>query len=273
VTAQAATSPTAATRTATVPVVRIVGLVDRFHAPRSPGARTRDAVPGGYGTREQCLPFGAAAACGLAIPSPVSWGVCARSELPPLARAFRSPIRGDAADDRWCYVIDDDRLGFRGNQYELAAVVRDRIGSAPVPGISFFDRADQQQLLKVHLPYSWRTPEGLGLLILDPLNRPSASGLRVVAGLVETGWYANPINLVVELPPPPVAVHVRAGEQLAQAVLLPLAVSEPRVEAVTELDAALPQLDEIRSWRSAHARDRSAYKRLARVAARAANEG
>jgi hypothetical protein len=176
-------------------------------------------------------------------------------------------------DDRWCYVLDDDDLAFRGNQFRLSRVVRSRIGSAPVPGLSFFDRPDQQQQLKVHLPYSWRTPAGLAVLILPPINRPRDDGLLVLAGLVETAWYASPINLVVQLPRPPTAVHVRAGEQLAHAVLVSVHAAAPRVEIVTELEQADGQLDAITTWRVSHARDRSAYKRLARTHAEPRADG
>lgn len=247
------------------PRVSIVGLVRRFHAPRPPGARTRDTVPAGYGTREQCLPFTAAAALGLAIPAPFSWGMCEVAALPSGARAFRSPIRGELDDRRLCYVVDDVEFAFRGNQFRLAAEVVGRIGSAPVPGLSFFDRPDQQRLLKVHLPYSWRTPDDLAVLFLEPINRPRPDGLRIVAGLVETAWYANPVNLIVEVPPPPAAVHVKAGDQLAQAVLVPSRASTPSVKVLDEGRFARAQLDAIRAWRAAHARHRNSYKRLSRA--------
>lgn len=257
-------SPMVPARAAQPPRVSIVGLVSRFHAPRPPGARTRDAVPPGYGTREQCLPFTAAAALGLAIPAPFSWGVCEAAALPSRARAFRSPVRGELDDRRLCYVVDDVEFAFRGNQFRLAAEVVGRIGSAPIPGLSFFDRADQQHLLKVHLPYSWRTPDDLAVLFLSPINRPRADGLRVVAGVVETAWYANPVNLVVEIPPPPAAVHVQAGDQMAQAVLVPSRASTPSVKVLDEGRFARAQLDAIRTWRAVHARHRNAYKRLTR---------
>ena len=247
------------------PQVRIVGLVRTFHAPGPSGARTRDEIPSGYGIAEQCLPFATAAACGLAIPSPFSWGVGNRDEIPPWARAFRSPVSGDRADPRWFYVLDDDALFFRGNRFRLMAGVATRIGQLPVPGLSFFDRVDQQNLVKVHLPYSWRTPADVATLFLPPINRPRTDGLRVLAGLVETDWYANPVNLVIEIPPSPVAVHVSAGDDLAHAVLVGARSIRPTVEVLEEHQrAARDQLDGIRSWHESHARDRSAYKRVAR---------
>jgi hypothetical protein len=246
------------------PRVSIVGLVHRFHPPRPAGARTRDTVPAGYGTREQCLPFTAAAGLGLAVAAPFSWGVCEAAALPPGARAFRSPIPGASHDPRLCYVLDDVEFGFRGNQFRLPNDVVARIGPAPAPGLSFFDRVDQQHLLKVHLPYSWRTPDDLAVLFLEPINRPRDDGLRVVAGLVETAWYANPVNLVVEIPPPPAAIHVRAGDHLAHAVLVPSGATTPMVSVLDEGRFARAQLDAIRTWRLAHARHRNAYKRGSR---------
>ena len=260
----AAASPMMPAEATSSPQVSIVGLVHRFHSPRAPGARTRETVPAGYGTREQCLPFTAAASLGLAVPAPFGWGVCAAADLPPGARAFRSPIPGTSGDPRWCYVLDDVELAFRGNQFRLPDEVVARIGPAPVPGLSFFDRVDQQHLLKIHLPYSWRTPEDLAVLFLEPINRPRADGLRVVAGLVETAWYANPVNLVVEIPPPPAAVHVRAGDHLAQAVLVPTGATSPIVSVLDEGRFARAQLDAIRDWRLAHASHRNAYKRMSR---------
>jgi hypothetical protein len=223
-------------------------------------------MPSGYGIREQCLPFVEAAACGVAIPSPFSWGVCEPSELPAGARPFRSPLPGERADQRRCYVIDDPDLSFQGNQFHLAPEVVQRIARAPVPGLSFFDRSDQQDLLKVHLPYSWRTREPFATLFLPPLNRPRDDGLRVLAGLVETAWYANPVNLVVEIPSPPAAVHIRAGDHLAHAILVTLSASRPAVEILDDRrKSARDQLDAIKAWRESHARHRNAYKRLARA--------
>jgi hypothetical protein len=123
--------------------------------------------------------------------------------------------------------------------------------------------------VKVHLPYSWRTPDEYATLFLEALNRPREDGLRVLAGLVETGWYANPVNLVIELPAPPAPAHVEAGTQLAQAILVPQASRRPELEVLDALHrrAARRQLDGIADWRAAHAADRSAYKRLARSGA------
>ena len=130
------------------------------------------------------------------------------------------------------------------------------------PGLSFFDRKDQQNLFKLHLPYIWRTPAGLDSLFLPPLNR-SAHGFGEACGLVETEWYANPVNLV--LGKPPGSVHVAAGDPIAQVILIPrslrrctLEVAAPHSQLYNDALTALAQ------WDRQLAEDRSAYKVLAR---------
>jgi hypothetical protein len=258
-----ARSPTPPARGAPSPRVSIVGLVPAFHAPKPASPRTRDQIPSGYGTREHCLPFVEAAACGLAIPSPFSWGVCELSQLPVGARPFRSPVASELVDERYYYVIDHRDLSFWRNEFQLAPELVQRIGRAPVPGLSFFDRSDQQNLLKVHLPYSWQTPETSATLFLPTLNRPRDDGLTMVAGLVETAWYANPVNLVIEIPSAPITVHVKAGEHLAHAILVASSSTRPDIEIVEgHRRAARDRLDAIKAWRESHARQRNAYKRL-----------
>jgi hypothetical protein len=70
--------------------VTLVPLVPNVRLPRVASARTRAAVPSGYGVREQCLPFTAASALGVLIPSPIRFGLCRPDELPPGCRSFRS---------------------------------------------------------------------------------------------------------------------------------------------------------------------------------------
>lgn len=242
----------------------VVGLVARFLPPGPASPRTRDRPPPGYGVREQCLPFTAAAALGLAIPSPFAWGFCHPAEVPPGGRAFRSPVAG-GCPERMFYIRDDSALGFARNAFAIPHEIQARIGPAPMPGLSFFDRADQQDQVKLHLPYVWRTAVGVNLLFLAPLNRPRPDGLTLVAGLVESDWYPNPVNLVLTLPPTPGAVHVAAGETIAQAVPVPAALRESRLDSLEpHRREALNLLDDMRGWREAHDRDRSAYKRLSR---------
>ena len=202
--------------------VTLVPLVPNVRLPRVASARTRATVPSGYGVREQCLPFTAASALGVLIPSPIRFGLCRPDELPPGCRSFRSPLeqpkpQGRFADPRLFYVFDDPDCDFSGNAYQLTSDPRP--DSCPTkgrePGLSFFDRKDQQNLFKLHLPYIWRTPTGLDSLFLPPLNR-SAHGFGVACGLVETEWYANPVNLI--LGKPPGSVHVAAGDPIAQVI-------------------------------------------------------
>jgi hypothetical protein len=244
--------------------VAIIGLVARFLRPRPASPRTRDRPPPGYGVREQCLPFTAAAALGLAVPSPFAWGYCLPAEAPAGARTVRSPVAGGCLD-RLFYVVDDPTLGFERNAFAVPAEIAARIGAAPMPGLSFFDRPDQQDHVKLHLPYVWRTPQGLGLFFTAPVNRPRGDRLELLAGFVESDWYPNPVNLVLALPPAPGAAHVAAGEIIAQAIPIPDALRQPRLEALEgHRREARDVLDDLRSWRDVHRRDRSAYKRLTR---------
>ena len=242
--------------------VAVIGLVNRFYAPRQAKPRTRDQVPHGYGVQEQCLPFTAAAALGLLIQSPFAWGYCERGAVPTHAHPFRSPIEG-GDQKRFFYVIDDADFAFTGNRFSVPAEISRYIGDAPLPGLSFFDRSDQQDHVKLHLPYLWRNDTDRSLLFCAALNRPRADGLSVVAGLVETAIYANPVNLVLRLPPGGGAVHVAAGETIAQAI--PVA-SEARRPELQLLEPHRRQSREamkaMKDWRLAHAIDRSAYKKL-----------
>src|SRR5437763_549858 len=70
--------------------VQIFPLVSRVALPVAAPAATRSHVPPGYGAQEHCLPFTAAAALGFLIKSPISFGLCALSEVPPDGHSFRS---------------------------------------------------------------------------------------------------------------------------------------------------------------------------------------
>lgn len=244
--------------------VTIIGLVTRFLAPTRASPRTRDHPPAGYGVREQCLPFTAAAALGVMIPAPFSWGFCPPTDVPAGARPFRSPVAGGCTE-RVFYVIDDPALCFERNQFAVPAEIQKQSGPAPIPGLSFFDRADQQDHIKLHLPYVCRTVGGVSLLFTAPLNRPRRDGLGVVSGLVECDWYASPVNLVLQLPPAPSPVRVAAGETIAQAVLIPSALCRPRLEVLERHRREARNLfANLMEWRDLHDRDRSTYKRLAK---------
>jgi hypothetical protein len=247
----------------------IVPLVPNVRLPRVTSARTRAAVPSGYGVREQCLPFTAASALGVLIPSPIRFGLCRPEELPPGCRSFRSPLEqpgphGRFADPRLFYVFDDPDCAFSGNAYQLTSDPRP--DSCPTkgrePGLSFFDRKDQQNLFKLHLPYIWRTPAGLDALFLPPLNR-SAHGFGVACGLVETEWYASPVNLV--LGKPAGSVHVSAGEPVAQVILVPRSLRRATLAVAAEHSQVdVKARADWSEWERQLAENRSAYKMLAR---------
>jgi hypothetical protein len=244
-------------------------LVPNLALPRAATARTRASIPAGYGVQEQCLPFTAASALGVIIPSPIRFGLCVPEQLPPGCRAFRSPLNRPAADGRYAdarvfYVFDDPDCRFVGNAYTFTAVSASGSSDVQEPGISFFDRDDQLHLVKLHLPYIWRTPEAVDTLFLPLLNRPD-NGVEVKCGLVETDWYDSPVNLALALPPGP--LHVAIRTPMAQALLVPRGLRRPQLE----IEAEGAQLNvtarrKLAEWDRQHAENRSVYKVLARSA-------
>ena len=250
--------------------LKLIPLVPNVALPRTASARTRMSVPPGYGVQEQCLPFTAASALGVIIPSPIRFGFCTLDALPNGCRAFRSPANkpdtaGNYAEPRVFYVFDNPEVRFAGNAYELRGVSgKDSSASVQEPGISFFDRDDQSGVIKLHLPYIWRTPEMVDTLFLPLLNRRGC-GLEVKCGLVETDWYASPVNLALGLPPGP--VHIGIGDPVAQAIFIPRALRRPHLESVAEHDQLnLEARSDLADWDKRHAEDRSLYKVLARSA-------
>jgi hypothetical protein len=248
--------------------VTIVPLVPTTFLPQPASAQTRATIPAGYGVQEQCLPFTAASALGFVIPSPIGFGLCTPPELPPGCRAFRSPLDRAAADGRFpdprvFYIVDNPDSRFVGNAYEFEGIPVDgRPVAVPEPGLSFFDRADQQDLFKLHLPYIWRTPEAVDTLFLPLLNRAS-NGLGVQSGLVETDWYASPVNLILRKPGG--SIHVRPGDLMAQAILVARGLRRPAVDvAAAHARLSRDARKGLADWDHQHARDRNAYKRLAR---------
>src|SRR5204863_2318597 len=121
---------------------------------------------------------------------------------------------------------------FVGDAYEFRGVSPSGSPSSSVQeaGLSFFDRHDQLNLLKLHLPYIWRTPESVDTLFLPLLNRTGQFEVR--CGLVETDWYNSPVNLVLGVPPGP--VHVQIGDPGAQAILVLRNLRPPVLDFVRE---------------------------------------
>lgn len=250
--------------------VELLALIANPVLPRPASPRLRQTVPTGYGVQEQCLPFTAATALGLLIVSPITFGICAEAELPASARAFRCPLEAATAqrDPRVYYILDDPERSFANNAFVMPSPGLGGMGdrTSPfrfTPGISFFERPDQAELFKLHLPYILRTPPGANLLFVPAINRPG-TGLTVLCGVVETDWYGHPVNLVLRKPAT-ASVHIRAGDPIAQAITV------RRDDRPTEL-TVLPQdspsarnlREDLAEWYRQHARDRSAYKRIAR---------
>jgi len=244
-----------------VTIIPLAGVIQR---PVPASRKTRESVPSGYGRREQCRPFVEANGLGLSIPSPFTWGYCLERDVPAAARAFRSPISG-GCPTRVFYVLDDPVNQFCANQYALPGDVTNRTGPMAVPGLSFFERSDQQQQVKVHLPYLLRTDGGMALLFVPPINRPRTDGLQLLSGLVETAWYADAVNMVFTLPPIDQPVHVQTGEPLAQAIPVPTAATRTKADyPESHRKQVRVTLDAMAQWRAQKSEDRSAYKRLAK---------
>ncbi|MES1167360.1 MAG: DUF6065 family protein [Pseudomonadota bacterium] len=249
--------------------LQILPLVPNAVVPTSASATTRSRVPPGYGVQEQCLPFTAASALGLLIRSPIAFGLCRPEEVPASAHSFVSPLESPAParpDPRVFYAIDDPACGFSGNAFAFTALPNlDPRAAVPIaPGLSFFDRPDQLGLFKLHLPFICRSAEGIDALFLSPLNR--VPPFDVLSGLVETDWYAHPVNLILRKPSHPGAVHVAKGDPVAQLIFIDRARRKCEVTILPgharlarELSVKLDQ------WQRQHSADRSAYKHLVRT--------
>lgn len=248
--------------------VQIFSLVTGMALPVAASAGTRQHVPPGYGVEEHCLPFTAANALGFLIRSPISFGVCPLPDVPSDGHSFRSPLERSGtngkANDRVFYVKDNPDCGFFKNAFTLD-VLEDKDTRGPrQPGISFFDREDQLDLAKLHLPYIWRTPEEVDTLFLPLINR-SSPGLEVLCGLVETDWFAGQVNLVFRLPELGRAVHIKAGDFVSQVIFLSRPQRRPTLKVLaSHAFAARGLRGDLSVWYSKLTDDRSAYKRLAR---------
>jgi hypothetical protein len=166
-------------------------------------------------------------------------------------------------DELVFYVVDDPSCRFIRNAFHYADVPGKAAARRPVfaPGLSFFDRDDQVDLFKLHLPYICRTGPEIDTLFLAPLNRRHA--FDVLSGLVETDWYSSAVDLVLR--PCSSTSHIAKGDVLAQMVFVDRSQRRPTVRV--QLDHGRLRRDVISSmmqWFQHHAADRSAYKRLAR---------
>lgn len=249
--------------------VRLLPLAPQVPLPWRAPAATRETVPRGYGVQEQCLPFTAACALGLLVPAPFGFGLCEPADVPAPGRAFAPPpVAQPAGDTRVFYVIDDAASRFFGNAFDADPVPftddagQPSEGRPQQPGISFMDRADQTAFFKLHLPWMLRTPVGVDSLFGPPLNRPAP--LDLLPGLVETDWYAHPVNLVVRRPATG-ALHVQRGQLIAQVHFVAREQRRAELEVLERDSAQATALRaELGLWFAAHRADRSAYRRGAR---------
>jgi hypothetical protein len=249
--------------------VSILPLVEGVTLPAPAPAVVRSHVPPGYGVQEQCLPFTAATALGFLIKSPFTFGYCLPTDLPPGVHALRGPLDDPADDPRVFYVKDDPGCRFARNAFSVDPLeVKGPTGKqllTPVqPGLSFFDRKDQVDLFKIHLPYIWRTPADVDTLFLPAINRPDQQ-LLILSGLVETDWYAHSVNLVSRKPPADDSIHVSTGDVIAQAILVDRSQRRPLLKVLASHSRLTRDLrTELVEWYKAHGQDRSAYKKIAR---------
>jgi len=248
--------------------IEIHALVPDPVLPTRASASTRAEVPKGYGVQEQCLPFTAAASAGLLLRSPFSFGYCAPDAVPEHARAFAPPCRSPARQrSRVFYVEDRPSSRFCANAFTAEPIPYiDPAGqqhwhSAVHPGLSFFDRADQEHLFKLHLPYVLRTSDGIDTLFMSPINRPAP--LQIVAALVETDWYAHPVNLVAHLPSDS-SVHISGGEVVAQVTFMHRTARRAEISAQPPPARRQALQQDLLRWYIDKSVDRSAYKKLAR---------
>lgn len=247
----------------------LLPLVPHVPLPARAPASTRAEVPRGYGVQEQCLPFTAACALGLLVPAPFDFGLCALAGVPAGARAFSPPdVARPAGDDRVFYVIDHTASRFAGNAFDADPLpFVDEAGRLlemrpRQPGISFMDRPDQATFFKLHLPWVLRTPAGVDSHFGPPINR--AAPLDLLTALVETDWYAHPVNLVVRRPAHG-DLHVRRGDTIAQVFFVDRDARRSNLQVLEHGDPqAQAMREELRQWFLAHHADRSTYRKLAR---------
>ena len=254
--------------------INILPLVSGVALPTAAPAVARSEIPPGYGVQEQCLPFTAATALGFLINSPLTFGFCLQSDVPAGVRTFSSPFDASRqqrqdyspADERLFYVKDDPSCRFLKNAFTVDPIEigGNQLLTPVLPGISFFDREDQRDLFKIHLPYIWRTPPDVDTLFLPGINRPNQA-LEVLIGLVETDWYAHPVNMVIRRPPVGDSLHIAAGETIAQAVFIARSQRRPSLKILASHARLTRDLrSELVEWYKAHEQDRSAYKKIAR---------
>lgn len=221
------------------------------------------------GARAGGLPAAAAAGTGLLIPSPIGFGWCRADELPAGAHPVAGPV-GDGEDGapRLLYVRDQPACRFERNVFHCAPFrSRDAHGrllthKLEPAGVGLVEGVERGELFRLQLPYVLRTPPGMDSLLLPPLHRPGP--LAVAPRLVETDWYAGPLELILRRPAG--SVHVAAGDVVAQLVLLYREARQAALRVLAAGSAAARALqDDVVRWQVQHGGDRSAYERLARV--------
>ena len=163
------------------------------------------------------------------------------------------------------YVEDRPSSRFAANAFMAEPILnvdpagQQHLHSAVHPGLSFFDRTDQENLFKLHLPYVLRTPDGVDSLFMSPINR--AAPLQIVLGLVETDWYAHPVNLVAHVPAGS-PVHISAGDIVGQVIFIHRTARRVQISAAPELTQRQALQRDLLHWYVAKTQDRGATRTL-----------
>lgn len=112
--------------------------------------------------------------------------------------------------------------------------VRVLYDSSPKP--TFADTAFGHGVLTFHIPYLFRTPPGIGLVVRGPANSPR-DGITPLEGVVETSWATAKFTMNWKFTRPEHIVRFEQGEPLCT-------VRPVRLDLIERLDPSLRALHE-----------------------------
>ncbi len=118
-------------------------------------------------------------------------------------------------------------------------------------------------IITFRLPWLFRTPEGIGLLVRGPANS-FKTGINPLEGYVETDWSPFTFTMNWQMNRPDFKVRFEKGEPICMLVPFPkgfLETLEPRFASLTENPALKDQYD---SWRRSREKFNSRLKRRPR---------
>jgi len=110
---------------------------------------------------------------------------------------------------------------------------------------------------------NFQTPSGWDTIYTPVFNMIERPVPPMMVIRVETDWYASPVNLILRKPAG--SIHVRPGDPMAHAILVARGLRRPAVDiAPAHARLSRDARKGLADWDQQHARDRNAYKRLAR---------